>query len=264
MDLVRPKIIQAKIMHMRFKPKPNKFLYSTYYLSLPLDLIESSEISKYITFNKFALNSFYIKDHGNRDCGSLKDWLKNIHLKHNLKPPARACLICMPRFLGYGFNPVSFWLGFDAKDNLTSVVYEVNNTFAESHSYICSNFGRKITSEDVLVANKNLHVSPFFAVEGYYRFKIDLNKGIKINIDYYKNDVLALTTCLNGIAKELGRVELLKASLTRPFNTLKVIFLIHFQALILLFKKAKFHKKPKPPITESSNNFSAKNTSNTN
>lgn len=46
-----------------------------------------------------------------------------------------AYLITAPRFLGYCFNPVSFWYIYREQE-LVAVILEVNNTFDERHCYL--------------------------------------------------------------------------------------------------------------------------------
>jgi DUF1365 family protein len=46
-----------------------------------------------------------------------------------------AYFITAPRFLGYHFNPVSFWYLYDADKRLAAMILEVNNTFDERRMY---------------------------------------------------------------------------------------------------------------------------------
>ena len=45
-------------------------------------------------------------------------------------------LVTAPRFLGYAFNPVSFWYLYSEKMNLKAMILEVNNTFDERRLYL--------------------------------------------------------------------------------------------------------------------------------
>ena len=42
----------------------------------------------------------------------------------------------MPRILGYAFNPLSVYFCHGADGGLQAIIYEVNNTFGERHSYL--------------------------------------------------------------------------------------------------------------------------------
>ena len=109
-------------------------------------------------------------------------------------------LMSLPRVLGYGFNPVSFWLCQDRAGGLRAVLVEVNNTFGERHSYLCCHADHApITGSDVLVSRKVFHVSPFIAVEGHYCFRFQLSgERVAINIDLEDADGLLLRTSVGG------------------------------------------------------------------
>ena len=44
-------------------------------------------------------------------------------------------LLCMPRMLGYGFNPISVYFCHRPRRRARALLYEVHNTFGERHSY---------------------------------------------------------------------------------------------------------------------------------
>ena len=254
MDLSKPLIVPAQVMHKRINPKKNRFNYSVYYLAIPLETIEDQSLNEIIKLNKFGFNSFHEHEHGFKGKKPLREWVNTIHNQHGAANPHTVTLICMPKVLGYVFNPVSFWLCFNEAKELCSVIYEVNNTFGESHSYFCENKGQKILHNNWLVAVKNFHVSPFFKVSGYYKFCINTINKLDIRINYFENEELKLCTRLSGTPKTLTRKNLACASIKNPLVPLKVMFLIHFQALRLVIKKICYIKKPEPPQELSSRN----------
>ncbi|KAL2148320.1 hypothetical protein VTH82DRAFT_2240 [Thermothelomyces myriococcoides] len=104
-----------------------------------------------------------------------------------------AYLITAGRFLGYHFNPVSFWYLYDSGKRLAAMILEVNNTFDERRMYFltedkvserqsdaCSahscggqqgkRASRNITSGRTFrqIWPKDFHVSPFNSREGSY------------------------------------------------------------------------------------------------
>jgi DUF1365 family protein len=92
-----------------------------------------------------------------------------------------AYLVTAPKFLGYSFNPVSFWYIYDTSKHLTMMVLEVNNTFGERRLYLLK-AEEKATDESVpdgfeapakatKFTNawvKDFHVSPFNSRKGTY------------------------------------------------------------------------------------------------
>ncbi len=240
------KFCQAKVFHIRNFPKKNSFLYNVYYLLFDIEKIPFK--SKFLSFEKFNLFSFYSKDHcKHNQAENLTDWIYNILREENIKP-YKVFLMAHPRVLGYVFNPVSFWFCLNEKEELIAVLAEVNNTFNEAHSYLIYNQDKSpITKNQEHFAKKEFHVSPFLKREGKYRFKFDYNaQKIRVFIDYFFEDKLMLQTSLNSECKPLSDWQLIKSFFTIPFLTFKVIILIHYQALKIVFKGIKYIKKPVP------------------
>jgi hypothetical protein len=236
------KFCQAKVFHARSFPKKNSFLYNAYYLLIDIDKLYSK--LRFLSFEKFNLFSFYNKDHCKHN--KKKDLRKWIEIFVN--KPHKVFILSHPRVLGYVFNPVSFWFCLDKKEQLIAVLAEVNNTFGEAHSYLIynrDNSAIKFSQEHF--AQKEFHVSPFFKREGKYRFKFDYNhQKIKIFIDYFLDEKLMLETSLIVNCKPISDWQLIKAFFTIPFVTLKIVIMIHYQALKIIFKGIKYIKKPSP------------------
>ena len=68
-------------------------------------------------------------------------------------------LLCMPRSLGYDFNPLSVYFCFDRDGAPAALIFEVRNTFGGRHSYVAP----AKTSDDVMrhACDKTFFVSPF-------------------------------------------------------------------------------------------------------
>nr|WP_250634632.1 DUF1365 domain-containing protein [Francisella tularensis] len=196
--------------------------------------------------NKPNLYSFYDKDHGLRDGSSSLKWATDLLNQYKLEYDDIK-LMTMPRVLWYLFNPVSFWLCYK-NNKLIAVIAEVNNTFKETHSYICHKNGQDITNKCWFKAEKIFHVSPFYPRQGFYKFNFTLNfednAKNQIIINYYDNDQLQLGTAINGNMKSLSTTNLIKEFFRSPLLTFKVIYLIHWQALKIVLKKIKYISKP--------------------
>ncbi|MPV85431.1 DUF1365 domain-containing protein [Ostreibacterium oceani] len=244
-----PQLLSARVMHQRLDPKKNGFSYGVYYIAIPLASIANGRLGKIMPVNRFGLHSFYSKDHGYRDNRSLQTWIDDRLSEHGIALPHQVVLITMPRILGYVFNPVSFWLCYNQNNELYCTVNEVNNTFGETHSYLCHpQNGQPIDKNQWMQADKQFHVSPFLPREGYYWFRYHITaKHAQIQIDYYgKNNQKTLITTVNGAFSPLSRASLRRAWYKTPLLTIKVITLIHYQALKILGKKIRHIKKPDP------------------
>ena len=241
---IAPQIFTAKVMHKRIFPKVNQFTYRVYYMALPL-----SDMRSDLPINQCSALSFYEKDHGSKDGSNLESWIRNILTEHGLNDVTEeVMLITMPRVLGYVFNPVSFWLCLDKKAGLRAVLCEVNNTFGETHCYLCAHEDkREIATNDWLGTDKLFHVSPFLPRKGSYRFRFSLaERKLGVWIDYYdKENNKQLMTALTGTLGPLHKASLRKAFWTHPLVTVKTIMLIHWQALKLFSKGIQYIVKPK-------------------
>lgn len=242
---VEPQIFFGKVMHGRLFPKRNNFTYGIYYLAFPLSQIKNLPIA----YNRFASLSFFDRDHGLCDGSDLEKWARGILADYNIKETdGEVKLICMPRVLGYVFNPVSFWLCHDKEGKLRAVLCEVHNTFGERHTYLCAHDDhRPITHDDTLKGDKLFHVSPLLKREGHYEYRFDVrNNQFGVWIDFFDGEGnKQLVTSLFGKFEAMNTKTLRKAFWSYPLVTVKAITLIHWQALKLLIKGIKYISRPK-------------------
>ena len=242
----------AKVFHKRLSPRVNQFSYDVFYLGF--DIANISQIRRALLgVDSFNIFSFYNKDHGGRDCeNNIEQWIRQILDEKNLNQKVKNIfLVTHPRLFGYVFNPVSFWFCLDEEKNLIAVLCEVNNTFGENHNYLIFNPNHApIQENQEFETQKDFHVSPFFTREGKYKFRFKFSqKNIFVAINYFSNDdkpLLFTTVSCKNIA--LNNRNLLKLFFAIPFVTFKVLVLIHFQALKIIFKKIKYIKKPQQKI----------------
>lgn len=243
------KVMFGEVMHRRLFPRVNGFRYPIFYLSVPIMPDMPARGDWRVGINRRALMSFYDIDHGDRTPGNLHRWIMSILTDHGVADITDIRLICLPRTMGYVFNPVSFWMCRDQSGDLRAVLCEVNNTFGETHAYLCvPSPGEKISAETRVQAQKLFHVSPFLPREGHYQFRFD-DRPDKTGmwIDYYdgsgeKQVLTALTGSWEAYSPPLWR----RMFFGYPWVTGMAMIRIHRQALILWFKKQKFFTKPLP------------------
>ena len=196
--------------------------------------------------NRFNLASVHDHDHGGPlHDGRGADWARDILAERGL-PDAHIRLLTQPRFLGYVFNPVSFWLAWRG-DDLVAVICEVNTPFGDRHSYLCHlpEFA-PITAAARMEAPKRLHVSPFQDRAGDYRFRFDIRPDrVAIHITHVHGEEGVIAT-LFGPRKPASSLGLAWGFLRRPMGALRTIALIHWQALKLKLKGARFRHRPEP------------------
>ena len=202
--------------------------------------------------NRLNLASVHDRDHGGPPkAGRGSEWAREVLASHGRPDPhLRLMLLTQPRFLTYGFNPVSFWLIMD-DDALIAVIAEVSTPFGDRHSYLCHQADFvPITGDTRITTPKSLHVSPFQEVAGSYEFAFDIRADqIAIRITF-RNGTEGVVATLCGPRLALTNAGLLRAGLRRPLGALRTVALIHWQALLLKLKGARYRSRPTPPKTE--------------
>lgn len=226
-------LLEGRVAHQRLFPREHSFNYGIFYRAENLGA---------------ASSLFQARDHGFRDGRSLESWASQLLDSAGLRETvSKVMLLAMPRVLGYVFNPVSFWFCVDKNKNLRAVLCEVNNTFGESHTYLCSHEDRRpILDSDWLEGEKVFHVSPFMDREGKYRFRFSFKDSrLAILINYFDAaDRLKLRTSLSGnwLPDTFKNRVVLK--LKYPLVTFRTIGLIHYHAARLALKKISYRPKP--------------------
>ncbi|MEM6636936.1 MAG: DUF1365 domain-containing protein [Pseudomonadota bacterium] len=242
--------IQGETFHGRKGGIENAFRYSVDYLML--DAEADVRGPALFSRNRANLTSLRDRDHGGAPgVGRGAAWVRTILAERGIDLPGPVLLLAQPRVLGHVFNPVSFWLCHDRDDKLCLVISEVTNTFGERHSYICCKDDlTEITPDDTIEADKIFYVSPFQKIEGGYRFNFDIRADrIAIRIDYSTGNAGLLAT-LSGMRAPLTNRSILAACLRRPLGSRRVLGLIHWQAVKLWWKGARYRVRPAPPEAE--------------
>ncbi|MEO0348398.1 MAG: DUF1365 domain-containing protein [Pseudomonadota bacterium] len=247
MKIQQPKPLtfyKARVYHARNLPVKNKFSYHVNYLIISLLILNKVKSSLWFGYNTKALLSLYDQDYAGAPDYSLLSWAKHIIAKYNIPKPITAIeLITLPRVWGYQFNPVSFYCLYN-KQHLLAVIAEVHNHHEEKHSYLCYNKNyTPITSATKMTADKVFQVSPFFDRNGYYEFKFMIKaNSFNIKINYFNpQQQLQLATQL--VAQRISFVSAKWWYLLRPWQSVKAIALIYWQALKLKLKNVRYRRR---------------------
>lgn len=245
-------LYRARVMHHRLAPKEHSFWYDVFMFYLDLDEIDRlSKKLKWMSRNHFNLFNFRDKDHLQLP-REKPDTTKNIrqhitdYLKQNDVDIGNGRIMVLTNLctLGYQFNPVSFYFCYNEQNDPVCSVVEVCNTFLEMKPYFLG-AATKTGDNFRLNTDKYFYVSPFIDMDTVFDFNLDI-PGEKLNIkidDYDKEGKRFFISTLNGKRVALTDARLLQYFFSFPLITLKVITLIHWQALKLFLKKLPFHKK---------------------
>ncbi len=234
---------RAQTTHRRVQAGAHCFTYSLFYLLLDIDNIAQDTAGlRFLSHNKFNLFSFHDDDHGGDQ--PLRAWAEDAFVKAGVNiDGGRIELLALPRLLGFAFNPISLLFGFDKSGTLAGVIYEVRNTFGEKHSYVTP-----YRAGEKQRVRKIFHVSPFFDVCGEYRFQVrPPNERLALVVENITGGVLEHVATLNGRRARLSDWALIRAFFGLPLMTVGVVTSIHWQALKLWLRGARYRPKPPPP-----------------
>ena len=202
-DRLRPLLFPSRVTHTRMFPQTHSFSYSYLMLGIPvgwrgsIGTFLSADVKSLPWQGRQPLAAWFnveSADHLARGDsihglqGKLDEYLCSIvRYGHSACPSVYfsltriqnedpeqfddAYLIAAPTFLGYSFNPASFWYLYN-KRRLEAMIVEVSNTFDEKRMY----FLRDTTDpSDTSTASsltarwaKDFHVSPFNSRKGSY------------------------------------------------------------------------------------------------
>ena len=239
----------GKVMHARLKPFTHRFNYSVFNLLIDIDrLDEVDQLSRLFSVNRRGTVAFKEKDHGAETETGLANFIRAEVKKHNPNIQIDEIkLLCYPRIFGYVFNPISIYYCFHDGE-IVAMVYEVRNTFGNKHIYVAPVEEHQKNPAGIRQeCGKELHVSPFFDMGMTYFFRVStLGDALHFRILERDDTGPLLSATLKAEHKDLSNRNLAIQLIKVPFLTMKVVFGIHFEALRLWVKGAKFIKNPHP------------------
>jgi DUF1365 family protein len=242
-------LYSGTVAHKRLRPKVHALKYRAFWMLFDLDELPAlGKAFRLFGHNRFSLFSFYDRDHGDSSGAPLRSWAET-HLREagiaTDGGPIR--LLCMPRILGYVFNPISIYFCYRRDGSPNAIIYEVNNTFGQRHSYLIAvepGAGRTISQN----CPKRLYVSPFNDMDMSYAFKVQPPEAtVTVGVDVLDSKGLMLTTSLSGKRRALSDGAIAGVFARHPLLTLKVIAGIHWEALQLWLKGMKITERPPRP-----------------
>lgn len=248
MTALRSAIYTGSVFHRRLRPREHQLKHSLFQLLFDLDELAMLERRlRFFSLGRFNLFSFRREDHGDGS-GDLRGWVETElgHAGVEVRG-GRIELLCIPRILGHAFNPISVYFAHAADGRLAGLIYQVNNTFGERHSYVIA--VQDATAKVVLQAcEKRFHVSPFMDMAMTYDFAVlPPGEAVSVRVDASDAEGLKIATAFTGDRHELTDATLLNAFAGQPLMTLKVVAGIGWGALRLRLKGIGYRPKPVPP-----------------
>jgi DUF1365 family protein len=241
-------LYSGRVVHTRFRPVRHRLRYRM--LSMLVDLDELPGLAKtlrFFSFGGFNLFSFHNRDHCGGTDAPLRPQIEAMLARAGVQPDGGAIrLWCMPRVLGLVFNPLSVFFCHRSDGALVALVYEVNNTFGQRHSYVIPaemGDGAVVRQE----CAKTFHVSPFMDLAMTYRFRVvPPGTRIAVAVEGHDREAAIISAAFVGTRSALSDDALLRAFLRHPVLALQVLGAIHWEALKLWRKGLAI--RPLPPL----------------
>ncbi len=225
------------LRHRRFTPVAHAFTFPLFMALLDIDRVpQLMRVSRVTSHNRWNWASFDDRDHLGDPSRPLRERLVVDVARHGLDlPDGRIFLLTHLRYLGYCFNPVSFFYCFDVETRLRLVLAEVSNTFGGSHNY----WLRPDTASRAFrsAAAKSLYVSPFMPVDLDYDFAFSPPAGhLVAHMGARRAGSVCFDATLSLERRPWSAREIHRVLAWYPAMTTSVMAAIHWQALKLWWK----------------------------
>jgi DUF1365 family protein len=233
------------VVHQRFKPRQHRLRYRLAQILLDLDAMPSLRL---FSHNRFNFVSFYDRDHLDGSATALRGQVEQALVAAGLQPDGGAIrLLCMPRIFGHAFNPISVFFCHRRDGSLMALLYEVNNTFGQRHSYLIPVVG---PDEGTINqhCDKAFYVSPFMRMDMTYAFHV-VPPGETTAVVVHGDDSAGrvITASFTGQRQALSDASLIRMLLRHGLLGLKVLSAIHWEAAKLWLKGLRIQPRPLPP-----------------
>jgi uncharacterized protein len=233
MTVPQPGIYFGKVTHRRLRPVKHALSYDVASILIDVDDLAAGNLPALLGHNRINLFSIYDNDHGEGAGEKIRDFVWR--LVRNTPGAGRVAhifMLCYPRVLGFGFNPLTTYFAVDAKGQTVMMIYEVRNTFGGRHIYVTD--AMDPATPNVHSAEKVFRVSPFNRVEGTYILRAsDPGETVAIGVALSTAEGPLLNAYFSARRKPLSNPQLLRVFFGLPLMTLKVVGAIHWEALKL-------------------------------
>ena len=239
-------LYEGWVTHRRLGPIPHSFRYRTF---LPLlDLAELPELLDPIPLwsaRRPAAAWFRERDYLPGAADSLSERARDVvEARLGRRPAGSVRVLANPRYLGVGFNPVSFFFLHGERARLDAVIAEVTNTpWGERVAYVIECNG---PGPIEATFQKRMHVSPFQPMGQRYALSIG-EPGERIDVRIRSEEqgrtVFVASMALRRLP--LTRARMLRALVSYPPTTVATLARIYANAFALARKGAPYHRHPK-------------------
>lgn len=234
-------LLFASTAHRRHVHAKRVFTYKHFMFALDLlKLDQYKNLYPLVSINRLGFYNFRFEDHYILKTHGLSglSFETEKNFGRSINSYDQILLVTNLRSLGYVFNPISIYICIPKDTNKGfDIIYEVGNTFGEQKYFYTNKL------EDIQA--KEFYVSPF--IQHHYDFKFRLAveaKNFCLSVITQTEEAKPiLTASMNARMEPLSKRTIFAALMRHPLINFKVIFLIHFQALLLYLKRIRFYRK---------------------
>ncbi len=250
--------LEGSIRHRRMTPVQHAFQYRTGMLALNLDDWSGiAGISRWFSLEGFNWLSLRRRDYFRPETPDLKTAISDqVEAATGWRPDGAIELITHPRYLGYVFNPVSFYFCYEpGQDPMAGAVPRViaaqitNTPWHERHVYCLERSEGRDTSAGWHTQDfrfrKRFHVSPYNPMAQDYHWLFSFRGPelrIHMNVNEDKRKIFDATLVVQRTP--LTRKTLHRSLRQFPLESFKVVAGIYWHALRLKLKGAVFQTHP--------------------
>lgn len=239
-------IYDGWVRHRRHTPVEHSFTYRHAMMLLDLDELPGVlDRHPLYSASRRAPARFRREDYLGDPARPLADCVRDlVQERTGERPDGPVRLLTTLRTLGHNFNPVCFYYCFAADgERVEAVVAQVTNTpWGESHSYVLRRDGDQSVMRDTM--DKAFHVSPFIGMDNHYDWRVtEPNGQLLVHIDERDGGgAQVFDATLSLERRELSRSRMTRLLLRFPATSLRVVFLIYWNALRLKLKGAPYFR----------------------
>lgn len=251
----KSQFLEGTIRHRRHSPVTHEFTYPIGLYSIDLsEWAALDSLAAGFSTRRFSWVWLRRKDFFVPALGALDTAIRrHVKLATGWQPDGPVELVTHPRYLGYSFNPVSFYFCYETgatyQENPVPrvILAQITNTpWNEKHTY-CLDAGPLHTGAGDWKTlrfrfNKAFHVSPFNPLDQHYDWLFSFRPGeLRVHMNVLEQDAKLFDATLVVQRRPLDRTTMRQSIRRYPFETVKGVLGIYWNALKLKLKGAVFH-----------------------